>query len=167
MLWRIRFEDDSLGWVEVGTGKLWLDDGTLYVGSISYTTEDTNPAQPPWYTPTPPPPPPPEPPQRRWVTKLAFRNRFKAAEKVAIELAAAHNPSAPALQQQLAAALRANLADQRDAKYIDLDRADTRAGVQQLETYTLIAAGRAAEILDAEVQDTERYSISAEESRGD
>lgn len=38
------------------------------------------------------------------------------------------------------------------AKYIDLDRADTRSGVHALETVGLLVAGRASEILDAPVQ---------------
>ncbi len=72
-------------------------------------------------------------------------------------MAALDDPSAVLEQRQASAALRANLADQRDATYIDLDRADTRAGVQQLEALGLLAAGRALAILDAAVTDDERY----------
>lgn len=82
------------------------------------------------------------------ITKLAFRNRFTQAEKIAIEMAALDNPSAPMAQRQLAAALRAQLADQRDATHIDLSRQDTRGGVQALEQAGLIGVGRAAVILD-------------------
>lgn len=95
-------------------------------------------------------------PDPRHLTGLAFRNRFTRAEKIAIELAALDDPSAPMAQRQASAALRADLKDQESATYIDLDRDDTRAGVQALETAGLLAAGRALEILDAPVQAHER-----------
>lgn len=93
----------------------------------------------------------------RHITKLAFRNRFTRAEKVALEMAALDNPAATMAQRQQSAALRADLKDQEGATFIDLDRADTRAGVQALEAAGLIAAGRALQILDAPVQDLERF----------
>jgi len=94
--------------------------------------------------------PPPSPPTTVPITKLAFRNRFTATEKATLEIAAVHNASlAPNHQSNLlAASLRASMADQRDATFIDLMRPDTRGGVQVLEQYGLIAAGRAAVILD-------------------
>lgn len=104
-----------------------------------------------------PPPVYAAPAAPREISKLAFRNRFTRSEKVALELAALDNPSAPMAQRQASAALRADLADQRDALYIDLDREDTRAGVQALEASGLIAPGRAVEILDAPIQDHERF----------
>ncbi|WP_422846859.1 hypothetical protein ACOYR4_12865 [Acidovorax sp. M14] len=91
------------------------------------------------------------------ITKLAFRNRFTRAEKVAIEMAALDNPAAPLAQRQQAAALRADLKDQQDATYIDLARADLQAGVQALEAAGLLAAGRAEQILTAPITDIERY----------
>jgi AAA+ superfamily predicted ATPase len=94
--------------------------------------------------------------QDRKITRLAFRSRFTRAEKTAIEIAALDNPAAPMAQRQQAAMLRADLADQAQATFIDLDRADTRAGVQALEAAGLLAAGRAAEILDGPVQPQER-----------
>lgn len=92
------------------------------------------------------------------VTRLAFRNRFTAAEKVMLEIAALDNPAAPMAQRQQAAALRATLADTAAATFIDLLRAETREGVQMLETAGLLAAGRALEILDAPVTPEERLS---------
>lgn len=92
------------------------------------------------------------------VTKLAFRSRFTQVEKVAIEIASLDVPTAPMPQRSLAAALRANQADVATAQYIDLKRADTRAGVQALETYGLITVGRAAEILDAPPTDVELWN---------
>ena len=94
----------------------------------------------------------------RRITKLAFRNRFTKAEKAGIEFAALDDPTAPIAQRQQAAALRADLKDQEQATFIDLDDEDTRTGVLTLEAVVLIAAGRAVEILDAPVQDKERLT---------
>lgn len=78
------------------------------------------------------------------ITKLAFRNRFTAAEKTALYTAAKTNVD-----------IQIYLDDVNAATYIDLQRADTRASVQGLETAGLIAAGRALQILDAPVQPDE------------
>jgi hypothetical protein len=43
------------------------------------------------------------------------------------------------------------------ATFIDLDRADTREGVQALETAGILTAGRALQILDDPIQDFEAY----------
>jgi hypothetical protein len=94
-------------------------------------------------------------PSRR-ITALAFRNRFTTAEKVALEIAALDNPAAPMAERAQAAALRANAADLAAATFVDLDRPDTRAGVQMLEAAGLLAAGRAMEILDAAITAEER-----------
>ena len=94
----------------------------------------------------------------RRITKLAFRNRFTKAEKAGIEFAALDDPTAPIAQRQQAAALRADLKDQEQATFIDLDDEDTRTSVLTLEAVGLIAVGRAVEILDAPVQDRERFT---------
>ena len=94
----------------------------------------------------------------RRITKLAFRSRFTKAEKAGIEFAALDDPTAPIAQRQQAAALRADLKDQEQATYIDLDDEDTRTGVLTLEAAGLISVGRAVEILDAPVQDGERFT---------
>lgn len=83
------------------------------------------------------------------ITRLAFRNRFTMAEKAAMEIASLDNPAAPMAQRQQSAVLRAYMADVAASTFVDLQRPDTRAGVQQLETLGLLAAGRAAVILDA------------------
>lgn len=85
------------------------------------------------------------------ITVLAFRNRFTKAEKVALELASIDDPAATLAQRQMAAAIRVDLQDLSTATFVDLSRADTRAGVQMLETYGLIGAGRASIILDTPV----------------
>lgn len=101
--------------------------------------------------PTPAPIDPPAPAQvRRWITPLAFLSRFTDAEAIAFDLA-----SIGATEQ--AAALRRYMHKVNAARYIDLDRADTRAGVEALESAGLIAAGRAAEILDDPIVYAEEY----------
>lgn len=92
------------------------------------------------------------------ITRLAFRSRFTSTEKVTIEMAALDDPAAPAGSRQLAASLRAYLADIQAAQFVDLARPDTRAGVQALEAYGLIGAGRATLILDAEPTATELFN---------
>lgn len=154
MLWLIRFMSGDKGWVEVGSGRLFYDAGEPVTEDVDYETVDTDPAQPVWYT--EPPAVQPEPPVfQRHITKSAFRNRFTQAERVMLEMAALDNPLAPSAQRQLAAGLRANMADQRDAAYIDLDRVTTRSGVLRLEQVGLLAGGRALAILDAPVQSDE------------
>lgn len=96
--------------------------------------------------------PTPEPapaPGLRHITQLAFLTRFTDAEAVAIDLASI-GATVPA------ASMRRYLDKVRAATFIDLDRSDTRAGVQALESAGVLAAGRALEILDAPVQPEER-----------
>jgi len=92
------------------------------------------------------------------ITKLAFRNRFTQAEKVAIEIAALDDPEAAMQQRAMSAALRASQEDVAVAQFIDLTRADTRAGVQMLETAGLLAVGRALTILDTPPTETEVWN---------
>lgn len=94
----------------------------------------------------------------RHITVLAFRNRFTRSEKVRIELAALDNPSGTLEQRQLAATVRVGQADLLAASFVDLDREDTRADVQNFELMELLdGEGRALEILDAPIQDREKY----------
>lgn len=108
----------------------------------------------------------PEAPQPRHITILAFDNRFTDLELAAIDLAAIDVPfeddgvtPVPKSDQRRvqAAIMRARMKKSEKATYIDLDRPDTRAGVQQFETFGLIGPGRALEILDAPIQDHERF----------
>lgn len=103
----------------------------------------------------------PEPapaPQDYRITRLAFRERFTTAEKVALELASLDDPSAAPEARQMKAALRVYMKDLDSASWVDLQSAATRGGVTQLEMLGLIADGRATEILDAPVRDEERPS---------
>lgn len=91
------------------------------------------------------------PPAVRHITKLAFRSRFTAAERAAITYAAKQ----ATLQ---GADVQSYLDDTQAATFIDLNRPDTRGGVQALEAAGLIAAGRATQILDAEIQPLEVFN---------
>lgn len=92
----------------------------------------------------------------RRVTRLAFRNRFTQPELVTLEIAALDDPSAPMPARQGAASIRVMMRLVDTATFIDLDRADTRAGVMQLEAGGLLSEGRALEILDAPIAAEER-----------
>ena len=85
----------------------------------------------------------------RHITKLAFLSRFTDAEAIQIDLASI-GATVPA------ASMRRYLNKVNVATFIDLDNAETRAGVEALESSGLIAAGRATEILDAPVAVSER-----------
>lgn len=96
------------------------------------------------------------------LSRLGFRNRFTMMEKAMIEFAAIDDPAKTPEQRMQSAMLRAILADQRDAKYIDV-REDTAAGIQtragldMLETAGLLVAGRAATIANTPIESNEAY----------
>ena len=94
----------------------------------------------------------------RRITRLAFRNRFTQAELVTLEIAGLDDPAAPMAQRQQAAAIRVMQRQVGEATFIDLERPDTRAGVQQLEAAGLIGPGRAAAILDAPIEPLEAFA---------
>ena len=77
------------------------------------------------------------PPQVRRISRLAFRNRFTDAEKLALYTAA-----------ESSVQLRVYLDDLAAAEFVDLDYPATVAGVQALEQAGIIGAGRAAQILE-------------------
>ena len=81
------------------------------------------------------------------LTVLQFRQRFTLAEKAAIELAAIDTPAAAIEQRQQAAMLRAVLADQAAAEFIDLADPGTVEGVQLLVQAGLLTEPRGAEVL--------------------
>lgn len=119
-------------------GPNWVQNDTAGIGWSYNGTVFTAPVQPP------------APVQPRHITRLAFLSRFTDAEAVAIDLASI-GATVPA------ASMRRYTSKVNASTFIDLDRADTRAGVIALEGAGLLAAGRALVILDAPVQDVERY----------
>lgn len=96
------------------------------------------------------PPEPTAPTEPRYIRRLSFLLRFTDAEAVAIDLASQG-------MSVRAATLRRNFARLNHAELVDLDYSKTRAGVQMLEAAGLIAAGRAAEILDGPISEIERF----------
>ena len=85
------------------------------------------------------------------ITVLGFRNRFTLNEKIAIEYASIDKTTDTLEQRFQSAALRALMADLISANYVDLARNDTITGVNLLETYGIIGAGRANAILTAPI----------------
>ena len=151
------FEFDLHGWYAGGVAAAGLRTVPTAPPSQSTTTTEGEPranwtgtawVMRPYVA--PPPEPEPQPVEvSRIVSVLGFRSRFTPAEKAAIEWAAVDRPDQPEAQRMQAAALRATLADQAAATFIDLDDPTTVGGVQGLEAMGLLAAGRAAEILGA------------------
>lgn len=81
------------------------------------------------------------------ITKLAFKQRLTQAERIAIRAAASSNP------------IVFDFLDILDsATFVDLQRADTIDGINAMEVAGLLAVGRATEILNAPVQDYERFN---------
>jgi hypothetical protein len=80
------------------------------------------------------------------ITKLAFKQRFTAAERIAIREAAKTVPEVYDFEDLV-----------NSAAFIDLARPDTIAAVQHVETAGLIAVGRADVILYAHIEDVERW----------
>lgn len=139
-----------------------LGNAADYPDAVDVTDTDPRPA-PGWRYDgtafTPPDYVPPEPvAESRIITNLAFDLRFTAAERVAVEMASLDDPSASAEARQQAAYIRVSLQRADKASWVDLDAEVTRTSVQQFEARGLIAEGRATEILDAPVQDSERPS---------
>ena len=95
------------------------------------------------------PPALPEAPVERKVTRLAFLNRFTDAEAIALDLA-----SIGATVE--AASIRRYMQKVNAATFIDIERDDTIAGVNQLEAVGLIGPGRAEVILTAPITELER-----------
>lgn len=92
---------------------------------------------------------PPAPVVVRHISRLAFLARFTDAEAIGIDLA-----SIGATVE--AAAMRRYLNKVNAAKHIDLEMEDTVQGVQAIEAAGLLAPGRAAQILGAEIHPSER-----------
>ena len=91
----------------------------------------------------------------RHLSKRAFRARFTKPERAAVEWAAVDKPEAPTAERMLSAQLRADLKDQEQADFIDLDEPDVLAGLQALEAIGILAVGRADAIHSAPVHPSE------------
>lgn len=81
------------------------------------------------------------------ITKLAFKQRLTQTERIAIRAAASSNPVVYDFLDIL-----------DSATFVDLQRQDTIDGINAMESAGLLAVGRATEILNAPVQDHERFN---------
>lgn len=80
------------------------------------------------------------------ITKLAFKQRFTQAERIAIREAAKVSPLVYDFEDLV-----------NSATFVDLSREDTDTAVFTLEKIGLIATGRASEILTTEPQEHELF----------
>lgn len=92
------------------------------------------------------------------ITVLAFRKRFSLTEKVNLELASTTNPDPETSieQKTMAATLRVMMKDLETALYIDLEDPEVVNGLNIMESFQLIAPGRANEILTNPIMPSER-----------
>ena len=94
------------------------------------------------------PAPEPAPDYGTRISRLAFKLRMTADERKAIRAAAESNADLYDFMDLLS-----------DSTYIDLTRAETIAGVGQLETAGLIASGRGDEVLNTPVTQEEQWNV--------
>lgn len=127
---------DAVVLLPEGVGIGWIWDGKKFIAP--YAPDDSGEQQ-----------------AARRITVLAFRRRFTMAEKAAIEFAAVDRADATIEQRQQSAALRASLADQAAATFIDLDDADVISGITALEVFGIIDSQRVSEILTTSVSEGE------------
>lgn len=90
---------------------------------------------------------PVEPEPEKKLSKLKFKQRMTAAERIGIRAAGELDPVIFDFMDL-----------QKDATYIDLSLPETIQGVQYLEAKGHLVAGRASEILDTPVSEAERYN---------
>lgn len=89
------------------------------------------------------------------ITRFAFRSRFSATEKVALEFAMMDDPNSSQQQRQIAAMLRVFMKDLDNAQHVVLDRPDIVQGVYMLVQLGVLTEARANEILTSPVQPDE------------
>jgi hypothetical protein len=88
----------------------------------------------------------------RHITKLAFRNRFTQAEKIAFEMAQVDDPTATQEVRLAAASVRVMEKDLAAGAYADLNAAAVQDGLRQLETIGVLGAGRADDIIWGDIE---------------
>jgi len=121
-------------------GQRYVDsgDGTYHEDSMTYAPE--------WVLEDAPVIPAPD--YGSNISRLAFKLRMTADERKAIRAAAESNADLYDFMDLLS-----------DSTYIDLTRAETIAGVGQLETAGLLASGRGDEVLNAPVTQEEQWNV--------
>jgi len=103
-------------------------------------------------------------PQKPLIKTEAFWERFTNAEMLDIEVGAFQNLSGTDPQKKAAAKVRVFRDDANSSGYRNLDKNKVRNFVTDLETTAgtsgnILAAGRAAVILDTPITDDERFYI--------
>ena len=88
----------------------------------------------------------------RQISKLAFRNRFTATEKVMLEMASLDDPTAAMEMRQMSAMLRVYLKDLDIAEFVNLDYPSIRAGIEQLVSVGILSQERVETILNTPIQ---------------
>ncbi|WP_448677641.1 hypothetical protein [Delftia acidovorans] len=91
-------------------------------------------------------------PALRHITPHALRRRFTVVERTALEWAVVDRAEAGEADRLNAATLRSLLKDIEQARQLDLDDPELADSLRRFESFGLIAAGRAQEILDGPVQ---------------
>ena len=122
-------------------------DGQRYVDSDEGTyDEDAMTYAPDWVLEDAPATPAPD--YGSNISRLAFKLRMTADERKAIRVAAESNADLFDFMDLLS-----------DSTYIDLTRAETIAGVVQLEADGLLAPGRGDEVLNTPVTQEEQWNV--------
>jgi len=91
----------------------------------------------------------------RRITKLAFRNRFTPTEKIAFEMAQVDDPTASQDARLIAAGVRVMEKDLAASVYADMNSPAVQAGLHQLEGIGVLGAGRAEEMIWADIEQNE------------
>lgn len=88
----------------------------------------------------------------RHITKKALRSRFTRAEKIAFEMAQVDDPTSTHDARLLAAAVRVMEKDLAASDYVDLNSPELQNGLHELETIGVLGAGRADEMIWADIE---------------
>lgn len=94
-------------------------------------------------------------PEKRCITKLAFRYRFTTEERVAIEYAATSQPDDTDEMGLFRAALRVYLDDLDSANYVDLNSPTMVDALNKLVYFKLLTEDRKNEILSHPISTSE------------
>lgn len=89
------------------------------------------------------------------LSPLAFLRRFTDEERARFERDSVDDPNDPEEKRLKAARLRMYMDDYKLASYVRLDDPRTIAGVKGLEEAGIIAKGRAKEVLQTPIKDSE------------
>ncbi len=152
MLWRIQFANEGFGWVEVGTGRVFDDGGNRVTEGVSYSTTDTAPEQPGWYSGPDPDLPPPVsgpswdddlPDEYYWIDVGPFFDRFGAK---ALAITSSSNATVQGLVTLIL-----------PRKYVDLKRSDLPLMVGLLQQMGLIDAADFAGVMNPITTEAERH----------